>query len=183
MKYSAIIIFTLLIFNSCKENNTNTNTELTASDDVINQSLTDTNGNTLSMSFDNTKGTAMLNFKGETITLQSEKPGSGIWYKNVNYKLRGKGNNIQLKKDGAIVFEHKDDIVIIEEKGSNGSILNMTFNNTEGKVKVYLNGGKQIDLTQKKTASGIWYSNDDYELRGKGDNYTLTKNGKIVFEN
>lgn len=62
-------------------------------------------------------------------------------------------------------------------------MLNLTFNNTEGTVKAYLNGGDQINLTQKKAASGIWYANDTYELRGKSDSYTLTKNKKIVFEN
>ncbi|MGB1207543.1 MAG: hypothetical protein ACPG5B_17975 [Chitinophagales bacterium] len=33
---------------------------------------------------------------------------------------------------------------------------------------MYLNGGEQIDLVAEKSASGIWYTNDTYELRGKG---------------
>ncbi|WP_188050538.1 MliC family protein [Flavobacterium sp. GP15] len=68
-------------------------------------------------------------------------------------------------------------------KDKNGQTLDLTFNNTENTVKAYLNGGEQIDLVGEKPASGIWYKNDQYELRGKGDHLTLTKDGKTVFEN
>lgn len=59
----------------------------------------------------------------------------------------------------------------------------MTFNNSTNTVKLYLNGGEQIELAGEKAASGIWYKNEQYELRGKGLNLELKKNGKIVFEN
>lgn len=59
----------------------------------------------------------------------------------------------------------------------------MTFNNTVGAVKAYLNGGEQIDLVEEKAASGIWYKNDHYELIGKGNSYILSKDGDIIFEN
>lgn len=62
-------------------------------------------------------------------------------------------------------------------------VLNMTFNNSQGTVKAYLNGGEQIDLKEKKAASGIWYANDHYELSGKGNHYELKKDGKIIFKN
>jgi hypothetical protein len=38
-------------------------------------------------------------------------------------------------------------------------------------------------LHAQKAASGIWYKNDLYELRGKGDNVELTKDGITVFKN
>lgn len=177
-----------ILFTSCKDNPKqdaikSENTKQRSSSELVTHSLTDTDGNTLKMSFDNAKGTVTLNFKGETIALTSEKPASGIWYKNEDYELRGKGNNIELKKGGVVVFEHQDDIVETEIKNDNGDVLTMNFNNTEGTLKVYLNGGEQIDLIAEKAASGIWYKNDHYELRGKGDNYELTKDGKTVFKN
>lgn len=183
-------VIAALALNSCKEtskqgitkpnpieNTTNT------TDDIVTNSSIDKDGNRLEMAFNNSKGTATVNYKGETIELRQEKAASGIWYKNDNYELRGKGNDIQLTKDGNVIFEHQDDIVNVEAKSKSGAILNMTFNNTEGTVKAYLNGGDQIDLVQKKAASGIWYHNDDYELRGKGDHYELSKDGTTVFEN
>ncbi len=185
-----ITMLTALFLTSCKDNvtkdhadNTTTETVENTSDNIVTNTLTDKDGRKLEMKFNNTKGIATVNFNGKTIELNQERAGSGIWYKNDTYELRGKGNDITLTKDGNIVFEHEDDVVKTEAKNDKGDVLTMTFNNTEGTVKAYFNGGEQIDLTQKKAASGIWYDNDTYELRGKGDSYTLTKDGKTVFEN
>ena len=41
---------------------------------------------------------------------------------------------------------------------------------------------KQLNYRDKKPASGIWYKNDHYELRGKGEEIELTKDGKTVFK-
>lgn len=59
----------------------------------------------------------------------------------------------------------------------------MTFNNKLETFKVCLNGSsKQIDPLAEKSASGIWYENDQYELRVKGKNLVVTKNEKIVLK-
>ena len=182
-------MLTALFLGACKDStkqeNTNTTTTETVentSDDITKTTSTSKDGKQLELVFNNTKGTVTVNFNNETIELLSEKPASGIWYKNNQYELRGKGNDIELKKDGNVIFEHFDDIVDIEAK-SQKDVLNMTFNNTEGTVKAYLNGGEQIDLVEEKAASGIWYKNDHYELRGKGNSYTLSKDGNVVFKN
>lgn len=172
---------------SCNENaeqgkTKTTNTEQTNSKDVVTQSLTNNEGETLKMTFKNSEGKAILNFKGENIELNQEKAASGIWYKNDQYELRGKGNDISLKKDGEVIFEHQDKKASVEFKNDNGDVLNVTFNNTAGTAKAYLNGGKQIDLKQEKSASGIWFKNDQYELRGKGNDISLKKDGQVVFE-
>jgi len=183
-------IVAAVLLTACNQQSKQENTDITkaeettaTSDDIVTQSLTDKEGNTLDMSFDNANGTVTLNFKGETIELDQQRSASGIWYKNDHYELRGKGNDIWLKKDGEVIFEHQDDKVSIEVRNDNGDVLNMTFNNTEGTVKAYLNGGEQIDLVEQKAASGIWYKNDHYELSGKGNHYELKKDGKIIFEN
>lgn len=178
-------LFTALVLNACKDAPKTENLEGTKTETVENieiTTFTNKDGEKLDISFNNTKGTATLNFKGEVIELAQERAASGIWYKNDIYELRGKGNDIELKKDGKVVFEHFDDIVNIEAK-SQKDVLNLTFNNTEGTVKAYLNGGEQIDLVEEKSASGIWYKNDHYELRGKGNSYTLSKDGDVVFKN
>ena len=58
----------------------------------------------------------------------------------------------------------------------------MTFNNSTTEAKVYLNGGEQIDLVGKPAASGIWYVNDQYELRGKCEDLEFKLDGEIVFK-
>lgn len=185
-----IAMLTVFLLNSCKETPKQKNVETTATeatkkvaDDIVTASTTDKNGTVLEISFNNTKGTATLNFKGETIELVQQKSASGIWYENESYELRGKGNDIDLKKDGNLVFTYKDEIVKTSLKNKEGQTLDMTFNNSTNRAKIYLNGGEQIELVGQNPASGIWYKNDHYELRGKGENVELTKDGKIVFKN
>ena len=184
-----------LFLTSCNDTSKKENTEVTTnttttesvdqtnSDQIIKTTSTDKNGKTLDLAVDPIKGLATVNFNGETIELIQEKSASGIWFKNDNYELRGKGNDIELKKDGKVVFKHEDDIVSTVLQDKEGNTLNMTFNNTDATVKVYLNGGQQIDLVAEKAASGIWYKNDLYELRGKGEQLELTKEGKTIFKN
>ena len=187
-----IAMTSALFLTSCKDTAKTENTEVTSttetveqpnSNEIVKTTSTDKSGKTLDMAVDPIKGLATVNFNGETIELIQEKSASGIWFKNDTYELRGKGNDLELKKDGKVVFEHTDDKVNLEAKNDKGDILTMDFNNSDGTVKAYLNGGDQIDLKEKKAASGIWYKNDHYELSGKGDQYELTKDGKTVFKN
>ena len=183
-----------LFLTSCNETAKQESTEITTATepavdstmvntDVIKTTSTDKDGKTLDMTVDPIKGIATVNFNGETIEMMQEKSASGVWFKNDTYELRGKGNDLELTKDGKVVFKHVDDKQDVEAKSANGDVLTMNFNNSEGTVKAYLNGGDQIDLKEEKAASGIWYKNDQYELRGKGDSYELKKEGKTVFKN
>ena len=183
-----------LFLTSCNETAKQESTEITTatepavdstmvSTDVIKTTSTDKDGKTLDMAVDPIKGIATVIFNGETIEMMQEKSASGVWFKNDTYELRGKGNDLELTKDGKVVFKHVDDKQDVEAKSGNGDVLTMNFNNSEGTVKAYLNGGDQIDLKEEKAASGIWYKNDQYELRGKGDSYELKKEGKTVFKN
>lgn len=154
-----------------------------SSENIIQKSITDDAGKTLEMTFDNNKGIVVIRFEGETSELTQQRMGSGIRYQNDRFELLGKGNDITLIKDGKTVFVHEDQKVEVKAKSKDGSVLNMTFNNTDGTVKAYLNGGDEIDLKEQKSASGIWYTNDHYELRGKGDSYELKKDGSTIFNN
>lgn len=185
-KLLTITMLAAMFLTSCneisKQEISKSATESTT-DEIETISSFDEDGNELKLSFNNEKGTSTLIFNGETIELFAEKSASGIWYRNDQYELWGKGNDLELKKDGIVVFTHQDDIVHYSLKNNEGQTLDMTFNNTENTVKVYLDGGAQIDLEGEKAASGIWYKNDQYELRGKGDDLELTKDEVIVFEN
>lgn len=183
-------IATAILMTSCNQQTKNetskaNETEATSksSENIVTQNLTDKDGNKLNLVFNNTKDNVTITYKGETAELPNQKPASGIWYKNDHYELSGKGNDITLTKDGQVIFEHQDDKVEIVAKSEKGDVLNMNFNNSDGTLKAYLNGGEQIDLVEQKSASGIWYKNDHYELSGKGDKYELLKDGKTVFQN
>lgn len=184
-----IAMMASILIVSCKEESKQTNSKIqtmeqtsTTSEDLIKISKVDADDNSLDMTFDNVRGVATIKFNGDTAQLTSQKPASGIWYKNDVYELRGKGNDLTLTKNGKVVFEHKDLKTSVTSKNENGDVLTLSFNITEGTAKAYLNGGDQIDLVAQKAASGFWYSNDQYELRGQGNDLQLTKDDVVVFE-
>ncbi len=160
-------------------------TEAVAADtsNIVTLSFVDAEGNNIDVIFDNNKDVATVNYLGEDVVLASQKPASGFCYANENYEVRGKGNDIVITKDGQVIYELEDEMVTLQAKSEKGDVLDMEFNNTTGEAKVYLNGGEQIDLKAMNAASGIWYTNDNYELSGKGEHYQLKKDGEIVFEN
>ncbi|HLV14915.1 MAG TPA: MliC family protein [Xanthomarina sp.] len=189
-QFLTITMLAALFLNACKETPKQETLEVEVTetvDKVADEFVTTTSiskdGKELEIVFNNTKGTATFVFDGETVDLQQEKSASGFWYKNDTYELIGKGNNIQLKKGDVVVFEHEDEIIHTSYKDNKGATLDLTVNATTNEAKAYLNGGEQIDLVGEKPASGIWYKNDQYELRGKGDKIELTKDGKTVFKN
>ncbi len=76
----------------------------TINDEIVKTNAKDKTGQSLEMIFNNTKDIATLVFKGDTIVLNGQRPASGIWYQNNQYELRGKGDDIELSKDGKIIF-------------------------------------------------------------------------------
>lgn len=99
-------LFTILAFFSSISVFAQEKTEKVA-DEIVNSSAVDKKGKKLEMSFNNTKNTVTLKFKGKTIVLKGQTPASGIRYKNDRYELRGKGENIDLTKDGKTIFVAK----------------------------------------------------------------------------
>nr|WP_199157128.1 MliC family protein [Pedobacter sp. ASV2] len=161
-------------------NNTDTTTT-TVKEETITDSLVNEDGSKLVMFFNNTKNTATILLNGEKIELEGQKPASGIWYKNDHYELRGKGRDLELTKDGKIVFTHKDDVVESTVIDKNGKKLQMSFNNTLNQA-TFLLDGQTIDLKGDTTGSGIQYHNENYIYTEHQGNMELKKDGKIVFE-
>jgi hypothetical protein len=63
---------------------------------------------------------------------------------------------------------------------SSGIRLDMYFDNRNDIVTIYFRGDTSV-LRSCRPASGIWYRNARYELRGKGDAVELWLEGELVF--
>lgn len=182
-------VLSAFLLSSCKEEAkqddiiVETETVETMDEDIVTTTTTNKDGKEIEITFNNTAGTATVNYEGETVELQQEKAASGFWYKNDTYELRGKGNDVDFSKDGEIMFSHADEIISTEYTNDAGDTLHLLVNSTDNSAKAYLNGGEQIDLEGEKAASGIWFKNDQYELSGKGEKLELTKDGEVVFKN
>lgn len=181
-------MLTAFFFTSCEGTKNEENAEISienvenSDDDIVLTTSIDEDGKTLDLKFNNTKGLVTIDFNGKTAVLTSEKPASGIWYKNDEYELRGKGDDIELKKDGVVIFSDMDEVKKSTVTNDEGQTLEMSFNNTKNEATVYFSG-QVIELKGQKPASGIWYKNENFELRGKGDDIELTKDGEVVFKN
>lgn len=111
-KILTLVMVTSLFLTSCKESQKQETIEATTgtvektADDVETSTATDKEGNKLEMSFNNTKNVATLYLNGDTIVLAGQKPASGMWYKNNEYELRGKGENVELSKNGKTLFKN-----------------------------------------------------------------------------
>lgn len=75
-----------------------------------------------------------------------------------------------------------DDIVTQSLVDEQGERLELIFDNAKDLVTIHFRGDTAA-LPSQKPASGIWYENDRYELRGKGKQITLIKDGETVFKN
>lgn len=78
--------------------------------------------------------------------------------------------------------EASSDIILKIVKDSSGDVLEMSFNNMDETVTLKFNS-QTIVLVDQEPASGIWYTNEHYELRGKGSHVELKKDGKSIFKN
>ncbi|RFC53405.1 MliC family protein [Brumimicrobium aurantiacum] len=81
-----------------------------------------------------------------------------------------------------ISTEQNEDTVQTKIENEDGT-LNILFDNINNTAIIQLNNGEKIKLKSKKPASGMWYANDQYELRGKGEHFDLYRNDKKVFSN
>lgn len=185
-----ISILVVLLVMACGDMNTTkdaaeetTESAVADTSNIVTLSLNDEDGNSIDLLFDYNKDVVILKYLGAEEILTSQKPASGMWYANENYEMSGKGNDLTLTKNGKVIYEHKDEMLIQQARNDKGNVLHMVFNNTTGKVQVYLDGGDQIELTTMNATSGILFANEHYELSGKDGHYKLTKEGTVIFEN
>lgn len=72
---------------------------------------------------------------------------------------------------------------IVKAKSTNaeGKSIDMSFDNTKNTATIVYEG-ETIELKGQPTGSGIHYKNDHWDLRGKGLENQLLKDGKVVFK-
>jgi hypothetical protein len=67
-------------------------------------------------------------------------------------------------------------------KNKSGQSRKVAFDNIKNIAIVNVNN-ENIVMNGQTPASGMWYIKDDYELRGKGDEITLSKGKQTIFTN
>ena len=76
--------------------------------EIIADSVTNAEGVTLKMQFDNAAETALLELNGEKIDLKQERMASGIKYSNADYEFTEHQGKIELSKAGKVIYSYED---------------------------------------------------------------------------
>lgn len=78
-----------------------------ATDQIVKNSVTNNQGVTLTQIFNNSKGTATFVLNGETIETKQDTMASGIKYSNAHYQYTEHQGEIQITKDGKIIYSYQ----------------------------------------------------------------------------
>jgi membrane-bound inhibitor of C-type lysozyme len=113
-KILALVLFSIFLLFSCNQTRKQNDSTVSrtgdnppAQDVIVKNSVTNSNGQTLDMTFNNTKGNAVFILKGDTIEMKQDTMASGIKYSNGNYEYTEHHGEIRLSKDGVMIFEKK----------------------------------------------------------------------------
>ena len=135
----------------------------------------DEKNNTLQIDVNKTTGDALVYFTGlDSMTMKSQFPKTGMWYKNDKFELKGDDSKIELRKEGKLLFKHVKGNGKTLYKDDKGNKLELSFDQKIDEAHVSFNGGRIIKMKTQMPASGMWYKNGKYELRGKGESFDFS---------
>lgn len=82
------------------------------------------------------------------------------------------------------ILENKDILNVTYVNDNNEKLYVLYYTKEDQAVVTFLDADKKksITLKSKRPASGMWYKNDAYELRGKGTEIAFKQDGKLLFQ-
>lgn len=79
---------------------------ITSGEKIVEATITNKDGITLNLKFDNKAQTCLLQLNGDTVLLKQERMASGIRYSNKDYTYSEWHGEIRLYKDSTLIFSH-----------------------------------------------------------------------------
>lgn len=158
----------------------NSKSKQESSDELIESTVTSTTGQQLEATFDTANELVTIIFEGDTAVLKQQPSASGINYKNDTYEYTEWQNEIELLKNGVVVFSNvdKDKRVSVGEtlKDAEGEILTLFYDTTAETptVTISYKDIKDKVLTQNYT----WANGGEYE--GENLKWTTNDQGGIL---
>ena len=154
----------------------NSKSKQESSDELIESTVTSTSGQQLEATFDTANELVTIIFEGDTAVLKQQPSASGINYKNDTYEYTEWQNEIELLKNGVVVFSNvdKDKRVSVGEtlKDAEGEILTLFYDTTAETPTVTIS---YKDIKDKVlTQNYAWANGGEYE----GENLKWTTNDK-----
>lgn len=171
-----IAVVAIAIFStSC-----NSKSKQGSSDELIESTVTSTSGQQLEATFDTANELVTIIFEGDTAVLKQQPSASGINYKNDTYEYTEWQNEIELLKNGVVIFSNvdKDKRVSVGEtlKDAEGEILTLFYDTTTETPTVTIS---YKDIKDKVlTQNYAWADGGEYE--GENLKWTTNDQGGIL---
>ena len=158
----------------------NSKSKQESSDELIESTVTSTSGQQLEATFDTANELVTIIFEGDTAVLKQQPSASGINYKNDTYEYTEWQNEIELLKNGVVVFSNvdKDKRVYVGEtlKDAEGEILTLFYDTTAETPTVTIS---YKDIKDKVlTQNYAWANGGEYE--GENLKWTTNDQGGIL---
>lgn len=158
----------------------NSKSKQESSDELIESTVTSTTGKQLEATFDTANELVTIIFEGDTAVLKQQPSASGINYKNDTYEYTEWQNEIELLKNGVVVFSNvdKDKRVSVGEtlKDAEGEILTLFYDTTAETPTVTIS---YKDIKDKVlTQNYAWANGGEYE--GENLKWTTNDQGGIL---
>ncbi|MDO5665957.1 MAG: MliC family protein [Bacteroidia bacterium] len=184
-KFTFILAATVLLFaaacNNSKKNQDNS--------EAIATTITNSNGESIDVTYNTAEETATIVFDGETVVLQQQPSASGTYYANDTYEYTEWQDEVELKKNGKVVFSSKE-----EEPGMTNNFVDGEGNalivayKTTGEVPMATITYKDIQeialaqIPESAGAKGAEYENEAMKIKWitSEDGGKLTIDGKTI---
>lgn len=158
----------------------NSKSKQESSDELIESTVTSTTGQQLEATFDTANELVTIIFEGDTAVLKQQPSASGINYKNDTYEYTEWQNEIELLKNGVVIFSNvdKDKRVSVGEtlKDAEGEILTLFYDTTTETPTVTIS---YKDIKDKVlTQNYAWANGGEYE--GENLKWTTNDQGGIL---
>ena len=158
----------------------NSKSKQESSDELIESTVTSTTGQQLEATFDTANELVTIIFEGDTAVLKQQPSASGINYKNDTYEYTEWQNEIELLKNGVVVFSNvekdKSDSAGETLKDAEGEILTLFYDTTAETPTVTVS---YKDIKDKVlTQNYAWANGGEYE--GENLKWTTNDQGGIL---
>lgn len=181
-KITFILAVSMILFGACSNSNKNQN-----NDDVVTATINNSKGETLDVTYNTKKETATIVLNGETIVLKQQPSASGIRYANEMYEYTEWQDEVELTKNGEVVFSNKETETSSTYSfvDTEGNAMDITYDTTGETPTATITYGdyKEIVLTQipeSAWAKGAEYANETMKWVTSADGGELTIDGKAI---
>lgn len=175
---ATVLLFAVACSNSKKEK---------TNDEVITATINNRKGEKIDITYNTAEETATIVFNYETIVLKQQPSASGIRYTSDSYEYTEWQDEIELKKNGEVVFSNKGEYAeaTFNFVDADGKVLTVIYD-TSGDIPTatinYEGFENQVlaQVPESAWAKGAEYENESMKWVTNENGGDLTVNGKTI---